>query len=91
MTAIDFQELKRRAGHYINRVAGGEIFDITRRGRPVARLGPIPDQSPLDRLRSAGEVWEARGNIADLPAPLKPAPGMEAPSRILERLRADER
>lgn len=91
MTTIGVRELRQHASRYLSRVAVGEIFDITYHGRPVARLCPIPDLSPLERLRSAGEVWEAVRSIEDLSAPLKPTPGLELPSRILERLRADER
>ena len=49
-------------------------------------------ESPdLERLRAAGEVESATGDLADLPEPLPLAPGDEPPSRVLERLRADER
>lgn len=71
--------------------AGGEIIDMTCPVRQIARPGTIPQLSPLERLRSYGEVWEAVGGSEDLPQPLQPTPGIELPSRILDRLRAVER
>jgi len=31
-------QLRERAGHYLDRVASGEMFRVLRRGRPVAML-----------------------------------------------------
>ncbi len=53
-------------------------------------LTPLPGGSPLERLRAAGEVEEATGDINDLPPPL-PSRGKELPSEVLARLRRDER
>jgi hypothetical protein len=39
------------------------------RGRPVALLGPLPAGSPLEQLRSAGEIDPASGDISLLCAP----------------------
>ena len=65
-------------------------MEITDRGRPVARLTPLPGGSPLEQLRAAGDVEPARFALADLPAPLPPTVD-ELPSATLARLRSDER
>jgi hypothetical protein len=57
----------------------------------VALLTPIPEGSPLDRMRSAGEVEAATGDLDDLPEPLVLPRKVELPSRALERLRRNER
>ncbi len=57
----------------------------------MALLGPLPDGSPLERLREAGEISAVEGDLDDLPPPLELPAGMEAPSVILARLRRDER
>jgi len=72
-------------------VEQGEVIEITDRGRPVGVLGPPPDGSPLERLRAAGEVGSAIGDLNDLPEPIVLASGAEPPSQVLERLRQDER
>jgi prevent-host-death family protein len=91
MTRIGIRELRQKASEYLRRVEGGETIEVTDRGRPIALLTPIPEAPPLERLRAAGDVDAALGSMDDLPAPLALAPGQEAPSTILARMRADER
>jgi prevent-host-death family protein len=76
----------------VRRVQEGESLEITDRGRPVALLAPLPDD-PVDRLISTGDLSESAGQLSELPPPLPlpPPPGGEPPSRLLERLRRDER
>jgi prevent-host-death family protein len=91
MASVGVRELRQRASELLRRVAAGETIEVTDRGRPVALLAPIPEAGPLERLRAAGDVSAAKGDLAGLPAPLSLAPGQEPPSVILERLRAAER
>jgi hypothetical protein len=46
------------------------VNEITDRGRPVALLTPIPEGSPLERMRAAGDVENAAADLEDLPEPL---------------------
>jgi hypothetical protein len=48
-------------------------------------------ESPLEELRRSGDLAPATRNFKDLPPPLPLRPGEEPPSKVLERLRADER
>ena len=91
MDAIGIRELRQRASVYLRRVAAGETFEVTDRGRPVALLTPLPDRMPLDQLRAAGDLEEAAGSTDDLPEPVDREPGTEPPSARLARLRRDER
>jgi prevent-host-death family protein len=91
MASVGVRELRQRASELLRRVAAGETIEVTDRGRPVALLSPIPEVGPLERLRVAGEVSSADGDLAELPTPLALAPGQEPPSAVLERLRAEER
>ena len=91
MDGIGIRELRQRASDYLRRVAAGETFEVTDRGRPVALLTPIPNSSPLDQLRAAGELEEATGSTGELPEPIDPGPGTVPPSVRLARLRNDER
>jgi hypothetical protein len=50
----------------------------------------LPEGSPLEKLRAAGDVEPATADLDELPPPLKPR-GAELPSRVLARLRSDER
>ena len=72
-------------------VERGEVIEITDRGRPVALLSPLPDESPLERLRAAGEVDLATEDLDDLSEPFVLPEGSESASTVLERLRRHER
>lgn len=91
MRTVGVRELRQRASELLRLVAGGETIQITDRGRPVAVLAPVPDGSPLERLRASGEITEGEGDLDDLPEPLDLPAGAEPPSAVLERLRRDER
>ena len=90
MISVGIRELRQRASALLRQVEAGESIEVTDRGRPVALLVPAPAGSPLERLRAGGEVEAARGDINDLPPPLAPRCA-EPPSRVLARLRRDER
>ena len=90
MTSVGIRELRQRASELLRRVEDGESIEITDRGRPVAMLGPLPDD-PLERLRASGDLEEGQGDIRELPQPLTMPVGSELPSAVLGRLRRDER
>ncbi len=91
MTSVGVRELRQRASGLLRLVEQGETVEITDRGRPVALLTPIPAGSPLERMRAAGDVETAMADLDDLPEPLVLPPETEIPSRVLTRLRRDER
>ncbi|MFZ5855056.1 MAG: type II toxin-antitoxin system Phd/YefM family antitoxin [Chloroflexota bacterium] len=91
MGSSGIRELRQRASELLRRVEAGETIEITDRGRPVAVLAPLPDQGPIERLRATGDLEPAAADLSDLANPLPLAPGQDPPSRVLERLRRDER
>jgi prevent-host-death family protein len=91
MASTGIRELRQRASELLRRVEAGETIEITDRGRPVAVLAPLPDQRPIDRLRATGDLEPAASDLKDLPDPLPLAPGQDAPSAVLDRLRRNER
>ena len=91
MTSVGVRELRQRASELLRLVEQGETVEITDRGRPVARLTPLPDGSPLEQMRSSGEIDPASGEIDDLPEPIALPNGVESPSAALRRLRSEER
>lgn len=83
--------MRQRASELLRLVERGETIEITDHGRPVALLSPLPEGSPLERLRAAGETELADvGGIGDLPPPLE-SHASDLPSAVLARLRRDER
>lgn len=91
MARVGVRELRQRASELLRRVEAGESFEVTDRGRPVAYLGPLKNRRPLDRMRDSGDLEPSRGDIDELPPPLKLARGQERPSTTLQRLRKHER
>ena len=91
MKSVGVRELRQRASELLRLVEQGETVEITDRGRPVARLTPLPTGSPLEQMRSAGEVDAGSGDIDKLPDPLELATNVELPSAVLRRLRSTER
>jgi prevent-host-death family protein len=91
MRSIGVRELRQQASRYLREVERGETFEVTDRGRPVALLVPVPQESTIERLAASGRLRRAAGDLLDLGEPLPPVPGVPLPSEVLERLRADER
>jgi prevent-host-death family protein len=91
MEQLGVRELRQHASRWLKRVAAGESFEVTERGRPVALLVPVPAEEGLDALVKAGRARPGRGRLSDLGPPAKLRPGATPPSQVLEQLRADER
>jgi prevent-host-death family protein len=91
MNRIGVRELRQQASRWLKRVAAGESFEVTDRGRPVALLVPVPGREGLDGLIAAGRARPGQGHLSELGPPLPLAHGLPRPGEVLERLRANER
>lgn len=82
------RELRQHASRYLDKVAAGEVIEVTDRGRPVARLVPIERDHWSDLLASgAVRAPVTEGDVLSVrPLDL----GVDA-STELRRLRAGER
>jgi prevent-host-death family protein len=88
MDRIGVRELRQHASRYLARVANGEAIEVTDRGRPIARLVPVPSAgNALDELLQSGRL-KAPESDSDLEAPEDF--GVDASGRLAE-MRADER
>jgi prevent-host-death family protein len=67
---VGVRELHDQLSRYVRHAAeGGEVI-VTMRGKPVARLTPLPSADPLATLRARGLIREPlrpRTRSADLP------------------------
>ena len=60
MREVGIKELKRDASAIVDAVEAGETIVITRRGTPVARMGPLAAPSRVQRLVEQGLMsWPA--------------------------------
>jgi prevent-host-death family protein len=91
MKSIGVRELRQQASRYLREVELGETIEVTDRGRPVARLVPIPARGGLDDLAANGRLIAPNVEFSSLGEPLPGASGVAAPSHELAKLRDDER
>jgi prevent-host-death family protein len=56
MEEVGIRELRAGLSKWIERVRAGEELIITDRGTPVARVTPIDQRRPYDRLVAAGLI-----------------------------------
>lgn len=56
MTEVGISELRRHLSRYLQRVRGGEHIIATRRGTAVARIVPVAELRPYDRLVDGGII-----------------------------------
>lgn len=71
MREVGIKELKRDASAIVDAVEAGETIVITRRGAPVARMGPVAAPARVQRLVDQGLMsWPAGPTTvpADVPA-----------------------
>lgn len=93
MKRIGIRELRQQASKHLRDVENGETIEVTDRGRPVARLVPVPQLDAFERLVAEGRIAPPKGSgdLRDLPLPLPRTPGMPSLSEELARIREDER
>jgi prevent-host-death family protein len=48
MSTVSIRDLRNKGGEVVDRASRGEVITITRAGKPVAELHPLPRQ-PLSR------------------------------------------
>lgn len=90
METVSVRDLRQHLSRYLRRVAAGERLVVTERRRPVAMLGPLPENTDiLDLMIATGEATTPIGDLLDAPPPLRslsPGPSM---AEILDDLRTD--
>lgn len=92
MERIGIRELRENLHRYLERAGQGEAFDVTDRGRPLARLGPLPEGGGrFARLVADGRVTPAHRRLGDLPSARTAADGRSATEVLLAERHADER
>ena len=92
MERIGIRELRQHASRWVRRAEAGESFEVTDRGRAVARLQPLPPgDAGVERLRAEGRISSAEGDLLRIGGPILPQPGIPLPSEALQALRSEER
>jgi antitoxin (DNA-binding transcriptional repressor) of toxin-antitoxin stability system len=90
-TRVGVRELRQGLSIYLRRVVGGEILQVTERGRAVAILAPLASGSTAtERLVAAGRATAARGDVRELGLP-RSGRASRRVSAALRDLRAERR
>jgi prevent-host-death family protein len=90
MDRVGVRELRQQASAVLRRVADGESFVVTVRGRPVARLTPVRGGG-MEEMIAAGLVRMPKRSMRDAPPALEPPPGSRTLGEALAEARAGER
>lgn len=81
---VGVRELRQNLSVYLRRIQGGERFEVTDRGVPVALLTPLGrNLSPLGKLIAEGRVKRPIGSLLDLPPPVG-EPTREASNALID-------
>lgn len=90
MEHVSVRELRQHLSRYLRRVEQGEHLVVTERRRPVAMLGPLPEEvDVLELMYLTGEATRPVGDLLELADPQPAPPGAPSSEEIFEDLRAD--
>jgi prevent-host-death family protein len=90
MEHVSVRELRQHLSRYLRRVEKGEHLLVTERRRPVAMLGPLPENADiLDLMIATGEATAPIGDLLELADPRPAPPGAPSSEEIFEDMRAD--
>ena len=93
MKRVAVRELKARLSEYLAMVKAGEEVVVTGRGKPVARLAPIPSYPLLpQRLEEMEKLGLVRRGSGELPKQFWELPRFQDPEgRALKALLAERK
>lgn len=81
MERVGVRELRQKASELLRRVAAGETFEVTDRGRPAAILS-APGPSGLTEMERRGLIRRAEGDLLDV-VPVRMPKGKRRPSDLV--------
>ena len=71
MESVGIRELLDGLSRYLAEVRAGRTVTVTDHGRSVARIVPVEEPNPLERLNAEGLVQPARQRRRSAPRPVK--------------------
>lgn len=64
---VGVRALRDELSRHLDEVKDGHTVTVTERGRPIARIVPVTEQTKLERLRAEGRITPARSRRQPLP------------------------
>lgn len=89
---VGIREMRQNLSVYVDRVKAGETLEVTERGLPVARIGPIPPArlTPYQRMIQQGRLTAVTKDLLDI-EPLDPMPGGASLTQTVLAMRQADR
>jgi prevent-host-death family protein len=69
--SVGIRQLRDGLSRYLAEVRAGRTVTITDHGRPIARIVPVDEPGPLERLSSEGRLQPARRRERSAPRPVE--------------------
>jgi prevent-host-death family protein len=86
---LGVRAIRQNLSVYLRRVASGETFEVTSRGRAIAVLAPIQvGLTPIERLVASGRASRPEGDLLGLGSPPKRGRSRRS-TQALEEQRAE--
>ena len=88
---VGVRELQQHASKYLDLVEAGEVIEVTRHGRKIARLTPVTDPGdPHAQFYAAGLLVPPAeaGDLLDI-LPVPPVPGTQPSQEIFDEAREE--
>ena len=82
---VGIRDLKARLSEHLERVANGEVINVTSRGRHIAQIVPVAGRGNLDRGLAEGWVTRAANRPPHPVTPLQPRPGTPTTTELIVR------
>jgi prevent-host-death family protein len=82
---VAIRELKARLSEHIERVEQGEVVTVTRRGRPVALIVPLPGRDQLERGLAEGWITRDTERPPEPGPRQRPLPGTPTTTELISR------
>ncbi len=80
---VGVRDLKARLSEYLERVEAGEIINVTLRGRPIARLVPIPGKGNVERGLAEGWITRIEDRPPEPAVRQRPLPGTPTTTELI--------
>lgn len=71
MRAVGVRELRDGLSRFLAEVRAGRSITVTDHGRPIARIVPVDEPDPLERLIAEGLLQPARQRTRSAPRPVE--------------------
>ena len=82
---VGIRELKAHLSEHLERVAAGEVINVTSRGRHIAQIVPVAGRANLDRGLSEGWITRTIDRPPAPVTPLRPLPGTPTTTELIVR------